>query len=171
MDKHMYNQSLRFEMFLESIRWFFVNTIMCQLPIVIMVTQGFNAVEILYSGLSYAVTLLIVANYTLEDLSMKGLRKTSVILWLLVCTVFLALYQSIKIEALNNYIHNNTMNIYLIFIGVANLMAFLSSWEQLKNNASSILSNKLSQKRADAKKTRNDLEKISRIIELKEGDM
>lgn len=169
MTQHRY--SLTVEKFYESTRWILVNTIMCQIPILIMIAQGFSKVEILYSGLSYAVTLIIVANYTLEDSSLHGLKKTGLILWLLLCIVFLAIYQSIKIEWLNIVIHENTIRIYLFIIGISNLMAFLSSWDQLKDNAATILNKKLDQIKIETEKTKRFLTKIQTEVELEEGDL
>lgn len=171
MNQQNNNSNLKMVLFLESIRWFLVNTLMCQIPIIIMIIQGFSKVEILYSGLSYAVTLLIVANYTLEDFNFSGLIKTSLVFWLLICVVFLAIYQSIKIEYVNGLISKNTVIIYCVIIGVSNLMAFMSSWRLLKNNAVEILKKKLDQIRAEAEKTQENLNVIQRDIELSEGDL
>lgn len=171
MDKHVYEQSLKKETIYESMRWILVNTVMCQIPILIMMIQGFSKVDILYSGLSYAVTLLIVANYTLEDLNLYGLKKASVILWLLISLVFLALYQSIKIKPLDELIKNNTIIVYLLFIGIANIMAYMSSYVQLSNNASSLLMKKLDYKKEEADKKKRNLDKIQNEIVLKDGDL
>lgn len=163
-------QPIKWQLTIETTRWILVNTVMCQLPILIMLLQGFSKKDMLYSGISYAVTLLIVANYTLEDLNFSGLRKTSLILWLLVTTAFLAIYPSIKYNELNETINKNTYYVYIIIIGISNFLALISSWEQLKNNSYSTISSKLNSKREVANQTNNSLASLQERVVINEED-
>jgi len=169
MDK-LYKSSLNIEIGYESLRWFAVNTVMCQIPMIIMKLQGFSNEDILYSGLSYAVTLLIVANYTLEDFSLHCLKKTSTIFWLIICIVFLSLYKSIKIDELNLYINTHTKIIYLIFIGISNIFAFVASYSLLRSNAENKILSKAETKRKQADRTKSNMKKYQEEIVLDEGD-
>lgn len=171
MDIATLEKKQNIELGFESARWVVVNTLMCQLPVFIMYLQGFGGVDILYSGLSYAITLLIVANYTLDDFRFKGLKKASLVGWLLFCVSFVAVYKSIANENLKLMIIEHIFFVYLAFIIISNILAYYACMDQLKENSREILMGKINEKKIKADKTREDLDRIKGEIVIDEEDM